>query len=122
RGAGFDRIERADVFYAVACDEHALIGQVDAGFDVERASRLDQRCFSRSVLRQRRNGQGDEQYQHSFEHVILPDRFSIVYAEIAVYNNECINRTRMTGMRRIFANEPKKAQRQSAISASSAFY
>jgi hypothetical protein len=53
RGASFDRIERADIFYAVAGDEHALIGQINPGLNVEHASRFDQRCFSRSVLRER---------------------------------------------------------------------
>jgi hypothetical protein len=51
-------------------------------------------------------------------------RFSIVYAGSAgdVRNKERFNRTRMTQMRRIIADNIRKDQQQSALSMSSAFY
>jgi hypothetical protein len=44
-------------------------------------------------------------------HILRPrglDWFSNVFTGIGVYNNECINRTRMTRMRRIIADKTKK--------------
>jgi|RhiMethySRZTD1v2_1073278.scaffolds.fasta_scaffold62514_2 hypothetical protein len=49
-------------------------------------------------------------------------RSSLVGTSGVATQKECVNRTRMTRIRRIIADEAKKDQRQSALSASSAFY
>ena len=49
-------------------------------------------------------------------------RSSLIGPSGVVTQKECVNRTRMTRIRRIIADKAKKDQRQSALSASSAFY
>jgi hypothetical protein len=58
----------------------------------------------------------------SAAHFFSPIKFAILRAAFIVLGKERINRTLMTLIERIIADKTKKVQRQSALSASSAFY